>query len=152
ANGIIDAKRAQTSDIQITDIYGSVNLTPEKALLENMHFKMPAADVEVKILNINMTVNPVSYSMEAKSSNVNMNYVLNGNQNGDMGPAQITLNLEGTQGQDSKGYGTLSLGEGKLPAAPVFIRIDAFLKGKNKLVGLPYKTVPTKYTLNAKRL
>jgi hypothetical protein len=152
ANGIIDAKGAQASGISITGINGSLNATPERALLENIHFRLSAGDVEIKVLKINLAVNPVRYSMEARSSNVNMNYVLNGDQDGDMGPAQITVRLEGTYGQDPEGYGTISLGEGKLPAAPVFVRIDSFLKGKNKLVGLPYKALPAKYTLNRKQI
>lgn len=151
ANGTIDAKRAQASEISMTEIHGNLNATPEKALLENIYMKHPAGDIEIKVLNINLAANPVSYSMEAKSSAVNMNYVLNA-EHGEMGPAQIILNLEGTQGQDAKGYGTISLGEGKLPAAAVFVRIDSFLKGKNKLVGLPYKALPAKYTFNGRRI
>jgi hypothetical protein len=152
ANGIFDAKLAQTSGISITGIHGSLNTTPERALLENIHLRLVAGDVQVKVLKINTAVNPVRYSMEAKSSAVNMNYVLKADQDGDMGPAQITLNLEGTHGRDPEGYGTIWLGEGKLPAAPVFVRIDAFLKGKTKLVGLPYKALPAKYTLNGRRI
>lgn len=151
ANGTIDAKRAQASEISMTEIHGNLNATPEKVLLENIHMKHPAGNIEIKVLNINMAANPVSYSMEAKSSDVNMNYVLN-TEHGEMGPAQIILNLEGTQGQDAKGYGTISLGEGKLPSAAVFVRIDSFLKGKNKLVGLPYKALPAKYTFNERRI
>jgi hypothetical protein len=152
ANGTFDANRAEAFEVSITKIQGSVNVKPEKILLENINMKLPAGDVEIKALDINLAQNPFHYSMEAKSSNVNMNYVLNSNQDIDMGPAKITLNLEGTQGQDSNGYGAISLGEGKLPAATVFVRIDSFLKGKNKLVGLPYKAVPAKYTLNGKRI
>lgn len=151
ANGTIDAKRAQASEISMTEIHGNLNATPEKILLENVHMKHPAGDIEIKVLNINIAANPVSYSMEAKSSAINMNYVLNA-EHGEMGPAQIVLNLEGTQGQDAKGYGTISLGEGKLPPAAVFVRIDSFLKGKNKLVGLPYKALPAKYTFNGKQI
>ena len=151
ANGTIDAKRAQASELSMTEIHGNLNTTPEKILFENIHMRHPAGDIEIKVLNINLAANPVSYSIEAKSSAVNMNYVLNADH-GEMGPAQITLNLEGTQGQDSKGYGTISLGEGKLPAAAVFVRIDSFLKGKNKLVGLPYKALPARYTFNGKRI
>jgi hypothetical protein len=120
--------------------------------LENIHLKLPAGDVQVKVLKINLAENPVRYSMEAKSPAINMNYVLNSDQDADMGPAEITLNLEGVHGQDSQGYGTIWLGEGKLPDAPLFIRIDAFLKGNTKLVGLPYKSLPAKYTLNGNRI
>jgi hypothetical protein len=151
ANGTIDAKRAQASEISMTEIHGNLKATPEKILLENIHMRHPAGDIEIKDFNINLAADPVSYSMEGKSSAVNMNYVLNA-EHGEMGPAQITLNLEGTQGQDSKGHGTMSLGEGKLPPAAVFVRIDSFLKGKNKLVGLPYKALPAKYTVNGKRI
>jgi uncharacterized protein involved in outer membrane biogenesis len=93
ANGTFDAKRAQASEISITEIHGNMNATPEKVLLENIHMRHPAGDVEIKVLNINLAANPVSYSMEAKSSAVNMNYVLNATH-GEMGPAQVTLNLE----------------------------------------------------------
>ncbi len=151
ANGTFDATRAQTSEIPFTGIRGSLIATPEKVLFENIQMRHPAGDIAIKVLNIKLAANPASYSMEAKSSNVDMNYVFNA-EHGEMGPAEIILNLEGTQGQDSKGYGTLSLGQGKLPAAAVFVRIDSFLKGKNKLVGLPYKAVPAKYSVNGKRI
>jgi hypothetical protein len=150
-NGTFNAKRAVAFETSITGIEGNLNATQGKILLQDIHISLPAGNVQIKILDINLAVNPMRYSMEAKSSDVNMNYLLNADH-GEMGAAQITLNLEGTQGQDSKGYGTVSLGAGKLPAAAVFVRIDSFLKGKNKLVGLPYKALPAKYTLNGNRI